>query len=304
MPLIQRRLKDIEKDCNLGVKHPRSDDPAIYNRYGFRSDLASPVMLFVNRESFGVASRFYSKTFSSLHVEEAHNDSSKNGCAALPQTYFDFANDILFLDTHNSSRAALLHYFMRHFLPEETAKVRNLAIMAKHIFVLHNFEKYLSRLLNLFSGVENLFVIIEHPWIWKIEKDYTLEESCEVEFLNTLIDIPDALEIYDAVEPEDLEPLLILRDGLHGFYELVSKRLQEWISGMASHSGSSTSWKVPKIECKIIMSAGLKRELMRKRHQYHLTVRENRRRHGLSLNSMEDYDELNFSPSELVDDEY
>lgn len=72
---------------------------------------------------------------------------------------------------------------------------------------------------------------------------------------------------------------------------------------MASHSGSSTSWKVPKTEYKIIMSAGLRRELMRKRHEYHLKLRENRRHHGLSLNSMEDYDELNFSPSEL-DDEY
>jgi hypothetical protein len=299
VPLIQRKLKDTEEVGTLA-----SNSHAVQNRYGCKSNLAPPVMMFVNRESFDVASRFYSKTFSSLHVDEPHNNSSKENCAALPETYFDFANDILFLDTHNPSRAGLLHYFMPHFLPEETAKVRNLAIMTRHIFVLHNFEKCLSRLLNLFSGVENLFVIIEHPWIWKIEKDYTLEESCELEFLNTLIDIPGALEIYDAVEPEDLEPLLILRVGLHGFYELVSKRLQEWISGMASHSGSSTSWKVPKIECKIIMSAGLKRELMRKRHQYHLTLRENRRRHGLSLNSMEDYDELNFSSSELVDDEY
>jgi hypothetical protein len=298
VPLIQRKLKDTEEVGTLA-----SNSHAVQNRYGCKSNLAPPVMMFVNRESFDVASRFYSKTFSSLHVDEPHNNSSKENCAALPETYFDFANDILFPDTHNWSRAGLLLYnFMPRFLPEETAKVRNLAVMARDIFGHPNFEEYLSRLLDLFSGVENLFVIIEKPWILEIEKDYTLEESCELEFLNTLIDIPGALEIYDAVEPEDLEPLLILRVGLHGFYELVSKRLQEWISGMASHSGSSTSWKVPKIECKIIMSAGLKRELMRKRHQYHLTVRENRRRHGLSLNSMEDYDELNFSRSELDDE--
>lgn len=86
--------------------------------------------------------------------------------------------------------------------------------MARDTFVHRNLEEYLSRLLNLFSGVENLFVIIERPWILEIEKEYTLEESYELEFSNTLIDIPDALAIYDtAVEPEDLKPLLILRDG-------------------------------------------------------------------------------------------
>jgi hypothetical protein len=299
VPLIQRKLKDTEEVGTLA-----SNSHAVQNRYGCKSNLAPPVMMFVNRESFDVASRFYSKTFSSLHVDEPHNNSSKENCAALPETYFDFANDILFPDTHNWSRAGLLLYnFMPRFLPEETAKVRNLAVMARDIFGHPNFEEYLSRLLDLFSGVENLFVIIEKPWILEIEKDYTLEESCELEFLNTLIDIPDALAIYDtAVKPEDLKPLLILRDGWIETYDVEFKRLQEWNSGMASHSGSSTSWKVPKIEYKIIMSAGLRRELMRKRHEYHLTLRENRRRHGLSLNSMEDYDELNFSRSELDDE--
>ena len=210
MPLIQRKLKDTE-EAGASV----SNTHAVHNRYGFKSNLAPPVMMFVNRESFGVASRFYSKTFSSLHVDEPHNNSSKENCAALPHTYFDFANDILFLDIDHSSRAGLLLLdFMPSFLPEETAKVRNLAIRARDIFVLQNVEEYLSQLLNLFSGVENLFVIIGHPWILEFEKDYTLEESCELEFLNTLIDIPDALAIYDtAVEPEDLKPLLILRDG-------------------------------------------------------------------------------------------
>ena len=169
MPLIQRELKDIEKDWNLGVKHSRSDDTGICNRYGFRSDLAPPVILFVNRESFGVASRFYSKTFSSLHVDEPHSDPSKKNCAALPQTFFDFANDILFLDIKNSSRAGLLRYFMPHLLPEETAKVRNLAIMARNIFEAQNFDECLPWLFNPFSGVENLFVIIEYPLIWELE---------------------------------------------------------------------------------------------------------------------------------------
>jgi hypothetical protein len=221
VPLIQRKLKDTEEVGTLA-----SNSHAVQNRYGCKSNLAPPVMMFVNRESFDVASRFYSKTFSSLHVDEPHNNSSKENCAALPETYFDFANDIIFLDINNSSRAGLLRCFMPHFLPEETAKVRNLAIMARNIFEAQNFDECLPWLLNPFSGVENLFVIFEHGLIWELETEYTLKEESELELLNTLIDVPDAFAIYDTVGPEDLEPVLTLTDNrLNELYDVKLKRL-------------------------------------------------------------------------------
>jgi hypothetical protein len=176
VPLVQRVVKAVEEEWNriLDDDSCESDDGSLmcinekaeygdyYNLRGFQSDILAPSILFVNREAYHVATKHYTKTFS--NVQPNSNGKYDEDHTTLPETWFDYENDILFLDWWTTFRNFYAFYLrLLDFLSEEALKVQNLAITVDHNWILEfeDLETFLAGILARFAKTKNLYVVIE-----------------------------------------------------------------------------------------------------------------------------------------------
>ena len=190
--MLHRVRSDIEGPCKcLGrrVKHDFSHnfegdfwmDRTMEIRnpplVGFKSESLIPPIMLACRESFGVASKAYTRTFGSL--------------GALPETYFNFKLDTLYLDRLSSFSLFQLEPEAMIFssIPEdELAQVEHLAL---HKEILqqtpHPPEFTLCLLVARFSGaVKTLTVVTERHKTEPFAKKNDKDESQELAFIDTV----------------------------------------------------------------------------------------------------------------------
>ncbi|KAM3075227.1 hypothetical protein ACMFMF_005904 [Clarireedia jacksonii] len=150
--------------------------------YGFQSSASIPTSLLACRESYMAGSLRYSKTFSSL--------------GALPQTYFDYKNDILYLPYAATKSLSVLLESV--FLRDELANVRNLAIKwsskasmryadnSGDPYCVGNLYAFLSHIQQRCQNLKRLIIVSEE--YHNTTTDPTAEGSRTLKFMRTSVD--------------------------------------------------------------------------------------------------------------------
>jgi hypothetical protein len=192
---------------------------------GFKSDLPVPVLLLVCRESHAIASRYYTKTFTCTNGE-TH--------IAIPQTYFDYEHDILYLDQKGSFRTAENGHstFYNHLFDldrEEVKRVRNLALWIDLAAEgIEDIERTLAEILGCFGGVARFTLVVDtfmrSPPFDPMPSE---EQSPALEFMGKGVHPWEALMAYKSVTASDLKPKPIQGNRMMSYVELDMVRLEE-----------------------------------------------------------------------------
>jgi hypothetical protein len=119
-----------------------------------RSQCPPPNLLFVCRESFEVATRYYAKAFGT--------------CNAFPCTWFDFERDILYLDSDFITDQVLVP---NDSLISEASRVRHLAtfdrLQRDDCFnfmegsIYPDYESWLCEILSVFTNLTQPTIVLE-----------------------------------------------------------------------------------------------------------------------------------------------
>jgi hypothetical protein len=324
VPLVQRVVKAVEEEWNRILDDDSckpeygSDDGGLmyinekaeygdyYNLRGFQSDIPAPSILFVNCEAYNVASKHYTKTFSIVQPN-SHGKYDEDH-TTLPETWFDYENDILFLDFFTTFRNFLAsHMFLVDFLSEEALKVQNLAITVDHNWLLEfeHLETFLGGMLVRFAKLKNLYVVIgkvgmERSMEGPISKckDYTPKENSDLVFLDALINLEHAFNIYDSKREflDDTEIEIIHANEKKDLFKVKLDKLELLRKERIDHGYSA--WDMPNIERKILMTREFKAGLMKKRRMYHSTLRGIQERNGWPQDPELYFDEDDLEPRE------
>jgi hypothetical protein len=118
--------------------------------WGITSDCPVPLLLLACYMSYEIASKHYQKAF------------KLGGCQNLRETYFNFERDILYLtemafQKHEPSPSLNLKYLNTI---TDLSKVQNLAILVSEGRSTWHLKKYLYSLLNFFSGIQHLTLVV------------------------------------------------------------------------------------------------------------------------------------------------
>ena len=212
-------------------------------------------MLFACHESYKIASRLYTRAF------------SRRG-ESFPETYFDFENDILFMDARVSWFKDILKD-----MDKDITKVSNLALRVEFSpseklqgCPDEQTYKWIAEVLSIFNNIKNLTFVLEQethhcrspclycagclPW--------SKEQEADLVFADDLYTVQRALSIYDGDETLSFDSyanMSVDSSQLRRYqFSLGKKRRQKFI--------------IPKIEMKIVVTAKLQKLLKSKKEEY------------------------------------
>ncbi|KAF7920646.1 hypothetical protein EAE99_007940 [Botrytis elliptica] len=268
--------------------------------WAFRSQTPVPDILFVNRESYNIATRFYERTFKNGYREGTHT---------LPETWFDFKRDILYLPQQHV--AVQLSDFLSS-LPRSThsnqdtggfSRVENLALPIRW---LPNFARTsdgsmhqsLTRLLGTFGGVKKVYFIAgqdpPHPCT---ENDVVFQDGWHLPC--RCIEMFEMSKARDTplLAPEPFPPYSVARYIAESENFVVDEKLldierQKWNDDVASSSKSFATnvtderdgpdkrhWEIPSFGTKILVSRYYQEKFEAQRLEYLNIIEENVKRH-------------------------
>ncbi|KAL2066621.1 hypothetical protein VTL71DRAFT_2692 [Oculimacula yallundae] len=121
--------------------------PWLHHTMGFDTDSPTPALLLACRESYYVASKIYTKSFSSL--------------GSIAQTYFNFKTDTLYLDKHTETPTAesIVQDVLPYMCQDELAKVEKLAVNRNLLEeTMGTYENYLACILYFFKNVKTVYL--------------------------------------------------------------------------------------------------------------------------------------------------
>lgn len=153
--------------------------PYAHHTMGFDTDVPIPGLLLACRESYQVASKVYTKSFSAL--------------GSIAQTYFNFKTDTLYLDIHTEAPTAesILQDVLPYMCQDELASVEKLAINRNLLTeTMGSYENYLACILYYFKNVKTVFMVSESE----------LVETDRLEAASDRKQIPQCLALYEAME--------------------------------------------------------------------------------------------------------
>ncbi|TGO27281.1 hypothetical protein BPAE_0044g00140 [Botrytis paeoniae] len=279
------------------IKRPINSTDEIW---AFRSQTPVPVILFVNRESYNIATRFYERAFINGYREGTHT---------LAEAWFDFKRDILYLPQQHI--AAELSNFLSA-LPRSTRgnqdtggfnRVENLALPIRW---LPNFARTsdgdmhrpLTRLLGTFGGVEKVYFIAgqdpPHPCT---ESDVVFQDGWHLPC--RCIEMFELSKERDAplLAPEPFPPYSVARHMMESESFVVDEKFldierQKWNDDVATRSQSFVTnitderdgpdkrhWEMPNFETKILVSRHYQEKFEAQRLGYLNMIEENVKRH-------------------------
>ncbi|THV44746.1 hypothetical protein BGAL_0585g00020 [Botrytis galanthina] len=268
--------------------------------WAFRSQTPVPDILFVNRESYHIATRFYERSFM---------NGSREGSHTLPETWFDFKRDILYLPQQHI--AAELSDFLSS-LPrlahgnQDTGGFNRVENLALPIRWLPNFARTLDgnmhrpliRLLGTFGGVKNVYFIAgqdpPHPCT---ESDVVFQDGWHLPY--RCIEMFEFSKARDTplLAPEPFPPYSVARHIAESESFVVDGNLldierEKWNDDVASLSKSFTTnitderdepdkrhWEMPSFETKILVSRDYQEKFEAQRLEYLKMIEENVKKH-------------------------
>jgi hypothetical protein len=254
VPLRRHRLASHASEENENTAGDRNE-----GLWGFKCDLPPPAILFVNRESHEVASRFYttSKAFPCIRYNHT----------SVPETCINFEKDTLYLDADWTLQ---IHYRPGEVDKAEREKVQHLAVLyvktddssfeeelAGRECISEN-ELWLAQYLAYFTNLKTITVVLEYVECPKYEEGYTSEERATFAFTDQPdepMDVNAALEIFEnkTETPEHAaiptHPRFMTLD-----MDLLGERRLVCLRGRAPPEG----WQMPKIEQRVMVTTGLK----------------------------------------------
>ncbi|KAF4627906.1 hypothetical protein G7Y89_g10242 [Cudoniella acicularis] len=210
---------------------------------GFRSRCTPPAILFVCRESFEVASKFYSRAFGSL--------------GSFPEVWFNFESDYLYLDWGESSG---MSYSPEDIPTEEAHKVRNLVLFKDDPRLacqgFRSTEAWLAYVLLYFPNVETVIIS-------RMNGTHTSEESVELVFKDPIpIEVTTCYELVGGFSDEKDPFKMALRgyqiEGMEWVNENNLQHRRKQLLG-----DESILPPPPAIVCKIITTPACKARLIR-----------------------------------------
>jgi hypothetical protein len=221
-------------DANIEEFIPRID------RLGFRTDAPNPSILLACREAYNVACFYFQRAFS-----------NKTG-TSIPEIYFDFANDFLYLGPEwvgpgESSRCyqeRITYVLANELHPYDLSHVENLAIWWDNEHAGTNpIAKYIASILCHFGSVKHVTIVSK---IYRSAKSShaSSKTHADLKFLDGTTSPSADIEARGLPLPGSSSYLPRSRVDL-GLLRVFSSR-----SGELPHSPKE--WKVPTIEYNVI----------------------------------------------------
>ncbi|CZT12931.1 uncharacterized protein RAG0_16576 [Rhynchosporium agropyri] len=123
-----------------------------WNHYamGFNTDRPIPPLFLACQESYQVASKVYTRSFSAL--------------GSIAQTYFNFRSDTLYLDKRTEAPTAesIVQDVLPYMCQDELARVEKLALNSNLLTeAIGSYENYLACILYSFKNVKTVYLISE-----------------------------------------------------------------------------------------------------------------------------------------------
>ncbi|KAE8442768.1 hypothetical protein EG329_002856 [Mollisiaceae sp. DMI_Dod_QoI] len=216
------------------------------DRLGFRSDALPPPILFVSREAYVVASRYYKQAFS-----------NKTG-TSVAETYFNFKSDVLYLgpeylgpqypnlDVDIRCYQERIKFVVGNELhPHDLSQIENLAIWWDN-FVNgpSTIEQYLADILSHFGNVRNV-TIVSKMYCMPGFRDTSPGMYANLKFLDDMTEVSGAdIKIRGLDVPCSKSWLVQMRVE------------QEWLKALSDVSGelpaSPKPWQMPNINYNVI----------------------------------------------------
>ncbi|TGO60921.1 hypothetical protein BOTNAR_0137g00210 [Botryotinia narcissicola] len=279
-----------------------------YNRlWGFKSNAPIPALLLACRESHGVASKWYPRVF------QCYADDPEAlrfpptvqgpGSVSLPQTYFNFEDDTLFItpDTFRPRFNAEIDAVTRRFynlaqVPEHTisgvsrlvydqdfSRIRNLAIQLTSDQWDLDWDahtEWLARFLERgFRELKTLTIVVDHHllsprWIEMQGVKMSKEERANLVYMDKLIDVQDACRFYHPdrfiLEHEKREWTKPKPNASCFTQSHIRKLTQHMMEVLREEhiKAGKLMWDLPEIQFKIVLPAKIKANLRRNMRRY------------------------------------
>lgn len=214
------------------------------DKLGFRSHTPMPSVILVCREAYKVGCLYYTKAFT-----------NKTG-TSIPETYFDFTNDFLYLgpewvgpaESGLSYPARIAYVLANELHPFDLSRVNNLAVWWNHddwgAGTIYRVEQYLAEILCHFGHVKHVTLVnkIYRPW----GNVHEFEKNADLRFL----------------DPADTSETDIRAHGhrLPGsstwlpHADVDMERLKTLSMNSGGHPDSPQAWKVPRIYYNMLVS--------------------------------------------------
>lgn len=290
------RNKDAEHASLEGDEH---SNPSKYNKlWGYKSNTPIPALLLACRESYSVASKWYPRVFQWSAVSKGP------GSVSIPQTYFNFEEDILFITPESfrakytsetdaeirynahlewNSPGPILPGVSRMASDPDFSRVENLAIQIdsddwgvpwqiQGVWLSKMLERTFCNLKTL-TMVVDYCVLSPHWWHWKGVKMTTADKS-DLVFLKQLVDVQKTYAFYQPdrpIHPGEKEKWTKPKRNVSCYARRTTQVLfQDFMETFKKESidNGETPWNLPKVEFKIVIPAKVKSSLIQNVLQY------------------------------------
>ncbi|KUJ07761.1 uncharacterized protein LY89DRAFT_691484 [Mollisia scopiformis] len=208
------------------------------DRLGFRSDAPPPSILYACRESYAIASKYYTQAFANSRG------------TSIAETYIDFKEDVLYLGSEWLGAGQMNHgnyqerieYVLRNELHvDDLSRVENLAIWWDNFHTgPRNLDDYLVMILRQFGEVKSV-TIVSKKYCMPGFRDTYPKMHGELKFLDEMTETPGA----------DIK-LQGLDIPLSKTWLADQRGDQEYLQAISDIAWNGTTWNVPDISYNII----------------------------------------------------
>ncbi|THV51361.1 hypothetical protein BGAL_0113g00060 [Botrytis galanthina] len=283
------------------------ENPVRYNRlWGFKSNAPIPALLLACRESHGVAAKWYPRAFQCYadnpEVLRFPPAIQGPGSVSLPQTYFNFQEDTLFItpDTFlprfnaENDKVTRIVYSLaqvpghtisgvsRLVYDPDFSRIENLAI--KLTSDQWNFQwdahaEWLARCLERgFRDLKTLTIVVDHrlpsPPRQTQGVKMSKEDGANLVYMDKLIDVQDACRFYHPDRPvleHEKKELTKPKPNASCFTQSHIRKLTQNMMEVLREEhikAGKLMWDLPEIEFKIVLPAKIKANLRRNMRRY------------------------------------
>ncbi|TGO44144.1 hypothetical protein BCON_0588g00010 [Botryotinia convoluta] len=279
-----------------------------YNKlWGFKSNASIPALLLACRESHEVASKWYPRVFQCYadnpQILQFPPAIQGPGSVSLPQTYFNFEEDTLFitpdtfrprynaendevsrrLDNRARVPGPIMSGVSRLVYDPDFSRIENLAIqLTSNEWNLHwdAHAEWLARCLERgFRDLKTLTIVVDHHVLsprWRETQGVKMskEDRANLVYTDKLIDVQDACRFYHPDRPileHEKRKWTKPKPNASYFTQSHIRKLTQHMMGVLREEhikAGKLMWDLPEIQFKIVLPTKIKANLHRNMQRY------------------------------------